>query len=64
METDRRWGGVISDLLINLAAGWFGAVVIVPVFVGGQNLDWWLLLFDITAGILSLKMAVILREGN
>lgn len=58
----RIWYQTLSDLLINLAAGWLGSIVIVPAFAGGIEIDWWLLLFDATAGILSLKMAVVIRS--
>ncbi len=58
----RVWYQTLADLLVNLAAGWFGSIVVVPAFAGGTQIDWWLLLFDATAGILSLKVAVIVRN--
>jgi len=27
---DNQWSTIIADLFVNLAAGWFGAVVIAP----------------------------------
>jgi hypothetical protein len=32
MKIDSLLFGVVSDLLINLSAGWFGAAFIVPAF--------------------------------
>ena len=32
-----EWNQVLSEFLINIAAGWFGAVIIVPNFSDGKG---------------------------
>ncbi len=63
MKIEPIWFGVLADLLINLSAGWFGAVVIVPNFSG----LWWpynlvVLTGDVLSGTLSLVIAFRLRK--
>ena len=54
---------VLADFSINLAAGWFGAVIIVPNFSG---INWpyniLILTADVLAGIFSLVIAIELRK--
>ena len=60
---DADWLEAIADLLINLAAGWFGTVLIVPNFSGVEypdNLK--ILTTDIVLGIVSLIIAVKLKR--
>ena len=60
---DADWLEAIADLLINLAAGWFGVVVIVPNFGGLDDTRSFLLLTeDLVAGIVSLILAVRLKR--
>jgi hypothetical protein len=57
------WFDIISDLFINLSAGWFGAAFILPAV--SENLltiDFRLLTADIILGILSLILAKVLRK--
>jgi len=51
----------ISDLLINLSAGWFGAVFILPMTVKKFKVNLQILLLNIFCGIISLLSAVIVR---
>jgi len=60
---DFTWFGIFSDLFINLAAGWFGAVIIVPNFSGiNPPFNFLILTGDVLAGILSLVAAFKLRR--
>ncbi len=60
--TNNIWITAISDLLINLSAGWFGAVIIVPNFSRQKGTKRWLILTgDLLAGIVCLAMAVAFR---
>jgi len=60
---DADWLEAIADLLINLAAGWFGVVVIVPNFGSLDDAHSILLLTeDLAAGIVSLIFAVKLKR--
>ena len=52
---------IISDLLVNLAAGWLGAVIILPVTIGIKRLSLTALLGNILCGILSLILASWLK---
>ena len=52
----------ISDLLINMSAGWFGAVFIVPNFTRKQGKEKLLVLInDLALGIISLVIAILVR---
>ncbi len=58
------WGTAIADLLINLSAGWLGAVVIIPNFskeTGAKKL--FILTGDLLAAIVSLSLAVAIRTS-
>lgn len=59
---DKTWFLIISDLLINMAAGWLGAVLIVPNFSkekGKRKLI--ILTMDIFLATVSLIVAYKLR---
>lgn len=57
-----NWILAISDLLINLSAGWLGAVIIVPNFSREKGYKKFLILTtDLLAAILSLSLAVAMR---
>ena len=67
MVLDKKlWLIGVSDLFINLSAGWFGAVFIIPVFSNSSliyNLP--ILTGDLIMGILFLVSAIELRKkGN
>ena len=60
---DLVWFGILSDLFINLAAGWFGAVFIVPLQSKRfRQLDWLILTVNLSLGILALIAAFELRR--
>lgn len=57
------WPNIVSDLFVNLSAGWFGAAFILPAV--SENLvkiDFRILTGDIILGILSLVLARALRK--
>lgn len=57
------WFNVVSDLFVNLSAGWFGAAFILPAI--SENIltvDFRLLTADIILGILSLVLAGVFRK--
>ncbi len=57
------WLTIFSDLFVNLAAGWVGAVVIVPNFTHERGRrKFFVLTGDILAIILCLVMAFIFRR--
>lgn len=56
------WANAISDLLINLSAGWLAAVVIVPNFARERGRKRLLVLTgDLLAAIVCLALAVVIR---
>jgi len=58
------WLSVLSDLFINLAAGWFGAVLIVPNFIktkSSKNIA--VLTADLIFGILCLVIGYFFRNA-
>lgn len=59
-ELSREILFAVSEWLINLSAGWFGAVFIIPLFTEGRILL--LLTINLPAAILGLIIAVILRR--
>ena len=57
------WLNGVSDLFINLSAGWFGAVFIVPVFSDSSLIfSLPVLTGDFIMGILFLVSAIELRK--
>lgn len=64
VRVDPVWWATISDLLVNLSAGWFGAIVVLPiVFPFHKKVNVSLLIFDAAVGIVSLLFAVQLRRA-
>lgn len=62
-QNKNLWLNSISDLLINLSAGWFGAVFIVPVFSDSSLIfSLPVLTGDFIMGILFLVGAIELRK--
>ncbi|MBI5356603.1 hypothetical protein HZB78_03245 [Candidatus Collierbacteria bacterium] len=60
---DADWLEGIADLLINLTAGWFGAIFIVPNFSGlPYPLNILVLTQDLIVGIVTLIAAVKLKR--
>lgn len=53
---------IVSDLFVNLSAGWFGAAFIVPVASKKPKLKWWVLLLNISFGIISLVNAYLIKN--
>lgn len=64
MQDFSIWFLTLSDLLVNLAAGWFGVALIIPI-TGRlpKRLNLWLLTYNISFGTLSVFVAVLLRQG-
>lgn len=61
--TDKVWNNLLSDLFVNLSAGWFGAAFILPSF--SENIittDFRILTADVLLGILSLTIARVFRK--
>ena len=59
------WFQIISELFVNLAAGWFGAVFIeIQISKIQSSADILLLIFKFNIGILSLFIAKFLREKS
>jgi len=57
------WPEIISELLVNLAAGWIGVVVAVPAIIPLQTMAGLVFLTaNLLLGIVSLLMAKRLRE--
>jgi len=53
----------VSDLLINLSAGWFATVLILPNLAEIHSLsNWFILTGNILAGIVSLYLGYKLRK--
>ena len=55
--------GIFSDFLINLAAGWVGAALILPSYTKRPKFSWKLLTGNIGFGILSLMFSYLLRRS-
>jgi len=56
------WQIALSELFINLSAGWFGAALILPMTTGKFKINSSLLLINILYGILSLLIGILLRS--
>ncbi len=57
------WASILSELFVNLATGWFGAVFIVPNFSGiTSTYEFFLLTADLVLGTVSLLVAFYLRQ--
>ncbi len=55
--------GIFSDFLINLAAGWVGAAVILPTRTERRKARLFLLTFNISLGIVGLMFAYLIRRN-
>lgn len=62
MKADPVLLSVISDLFVNLAAGWLGTAFIVPLTSKRPKFKWWVLCVHLIFGMLSLLIAYILRK--
>lgn len=59
MVFSKTWFEILSELFVNLAAGWFAVILIEP-YVGVKNV--WLLFFKLFLGIVTLMLAKVFRE--
>ncbi|MEK7617105.1 MAG: hypothetical protein AAB414_03550 [Patescibacteria group bacterium] len=60
---DPYWFVIISNLFINLSAGWFAAALIIPATSKRTvKLNFWLFTVDILFGILCLVVAFYLGK--
>jgi hypothetical protein len=55
---------VTSDLFVNLSAGWFGAVFILPISFKRYKVNWKIFTMNILSGIVCLILAVLFRRIN
>ena len=56
---------IVSDLLINLSAGWFGVIFIVPNFSGLNNItEFTILTFDLIMAILCLVISYLFKTSK
>ena len=56
---------IISDLLVNLSAGWFGVIFIVPNFSGLNNItEFAILTFDLIMAILCLLISYLFKTSK
>ena len=63
MRIDPVWVQIVSDLFVNLAAGWLGVVLIVaPRAKMSKHIDWLVLTADMVVGIVSLVVAFGLKK--
>lgn len=54
---------ILSELFVNLAAGWFAAAFIIPITSKKpKNLNFWLLTINILFGIVCLVLAFLFRR--
>lgn len=61
---DPDWLEAIAEVLINLSAGWFGAILIVPNFTGSEfPASLIILTGDFVGGIFSLLIAVRIKKA-
>lgn len=56
------WFLALSDLLINLSAGWFGAAIAIPLYTKKPKFKPWALIVNSLLGIVSLLSAVLFRS--
>jgi len=62
-KIDYLWFLVLSDLFVNLSAGWFGAAFIIPVFSDKPiSVNLGILTTDIVLGIVFLILAFRLKK--
>lgn len=64
MKVDAVWLEIISELCINLSAGWIGAAVVIPVTSKlDRRVNLGLLTMNLVAAIVFLMAAFELRRG-
>jgi hypothetical protein len=62
---DKAWRQTLSELAINLSAGWLAAVIITPAFSQSlSSLDGLLILTDLCLSVAFLLLAVKLKRDN
>jgi len=63
MVAGKIWKTLLSDLFVNLSAGWFGAVFIIPAFTRNSlAIDLPVLTADLVLGILCLVFSYQLKK--
>lgn len=62
MSIDPKFITVLSDLFVNLSAGWFGAALILPISFKRTRISWILLTGNLLSGTLSLIVSYLLRR--
>ena len=63
MSESKIWSLIFSDLLVNLAAGWFGAILIVPNYSSARGKTKIIVLIsDFVSAILCLAIAFLLKR--
>ena len=63
MSISPLWAIILSDLFVNLSAGWFGAALIVPTVAKKKaSINAGILLFNLIFGIVFLIIGFQLRE--
>lgn len=50
---------ILSDLFVNLSAGWFGASIIIPISKKDSDFDWTSLILNFILGIVSLTVSYL-----
>lgn len=61
-KSKRLWFNIISDLFVNLSAGWYGASLIIPTFTESLNFNFGILILNVSFGTVSLLVAYQLRK--
>jgi hypothetical protein len=63
VRIDPVWAQIISELCVNLSAGWIGAAVVIPVTSKlDKKINLGLLTMNLAAGIVFLTVAFELRR--
>jgi hypothetical protein len=63
MNWKSAWLTAFSGLSVNLASGWFGAILILPNFSPVQTLaDFWVLLYNVVFGSIFLIITVLIEK--
>jgi len=63
MSDQTVWLTLLSDLFVNLSAGWFGAAVVLPATMKSlQRINLWVLTTNVVFAIVSLWVAFQLRK--
>lgn len=58
-----NWNQILSEFLINIAAGWFGAIFIVPIYSKTKiKIKFTLLIVNMAFVIFSLWVAYVVRK--